>query len=158
MHECFLGRYLVVRPCKFIILDPLSKVRGTPTKDSWPGLTDLPDYIAYETYAPQPLRGIFTAAGDDLLLLLERLLSLNPLARCTASEALQVSVLVPLNMQQTSLSVLALRGKSGFSLLKNQDFSRNAKTHTFFNPLFSRMHETPKVLAIVSSPSLALFC
>ena len=66
-------------------------MRGTPTKETWPGLTDLPDYIAYETYAPQPLRGIFTAAGDDLLLLLERLLSLNPLTRCTASEALQVN-------------------------------------------------------------------
>ena len=66
------------------------QVRGTPTKDTWPGVTDLPDYIAYETYAPQSLRGIFSAAGDDLLALLERLLSLNPLARCTAGDALQV--------------------------------------------------------------------
>jgi len=72
-------------------LAKIFQVRGTPTKDTWPGLTDLPDYIAYETYAAQPLRGIFTAAGDDLLLLLERLLSLNPLTRCTAGEALQMS-------------------------------------------------------------------
>jgi len=71
-------------------LAKIFQVRGTPTGDTWPGLTELPDYIAYETYVPQPLRNIFSAAGDDLILLLERLLSLNPLTRCTASEALQM--------------------------------------------------------------------
>ena len=90
-------------------------MRGTPTKETWPGITDLPDYIAYETYAAQPLRGIFTAAGDDLLLLLERLLSLNPLQRCTAAEALQVGGSVSI-VVSLSVGVFPLTGYSKNSI------------------------------------------
>jgi len=53
-------------------------------------MTQLPDFIVFKPQPGTPLRHIFTAAGDDLLLLLEKLLSVNPQARCNCTEALQL--------------------------------------------------------------------
>ncbi len=62
---------------------------GTPTEENWPGHTTLPDYVQFKTYPPTPLEDIFTAAGPDLLDLLQGLVSLDPNARCTCSQALK---------------------------------------------------------------------
>lgn len=94
-------------------LDQLSKIfqaLGTPTTETWPvswfpvcilmcctqscyryifslqDMKSLPDYIEFKHCPGTPLRDIFTAAADDLIDLLEKLLTLNPLSRCTASE------------------------------------------------------------------------
>ncbi|KAL7294710.1 hypothetical protein TKK_0012007 [Trichogramma kaykai] len=74
-------------------LDQLTKIfqtLGTPTEETWPGLSQLPDYIAFKSFPAIPLKDIFTAAGDDLLDLLASLLNINPLERCTCDEALQM--------------------------------------------------------------------
>lgn len=55
-----------------------------------PNLTDLPDYVQFKIFPAVPLQHIFSAAGDDLLLLIEKLLTMYPLGRCTSTEALKM--------------------------------------------------------------------
>jgi len=73
-------------------LDQLSKIflaLGTPTEETWPGLTNLPDYIQFKANPGTALGDIFTAAGDDLLDLLGKLVTLYPLKRINSSTALK---------------------------------------------------------------------
>ena len=63
-------------------LDQLAKIflaLGTPTEETWPGLTSLPDFIQFKHHPGTPLRDIFTAASNDLLELLGNLVTLCPL-------------------------------------------------------------------------------
>ena len=75
-------------------LDQLSKIfqaLGTPSEETWPGISSLPDFIQFKQQPGTPLRDIFTAAGDDLLDLMGSLLMLCPLKRCDATTALKYS-------------------------------------------------------------------
>jgi len=75
-------------------LDQLAKIfqaLGTPTEESWPGLTSLPDFIQFKHHPGTPMEDIFTAAGNDLLHLLSKLLALCPLQRCDSSSALRMA-------------------------------------------------------------------
>lgn len=54
------------------------------------GVQSLPDYVPFKHQPGTPLREIFTAVKDDLLELLSRTLAMNPLSRCTASQALRM--------------------------------------------------------------------
>uniref|UniRef100_A0AAY4BLM3 Cyclin-dependent kinase 7 n=1 Tax=Denticeps clupeoides TaxID=299321 RepID=A0AAY4BLM3_9TELE len=72
-------------------LDQLTKIfeaLGTPTEETWPGMTSLPDYVSFKLFPGTPLEHIFSAAGDDLLELLQGLFTYNPCTRITSSEAL----------------------------------------------------------------------
>ncbi|KAL1380351.1 hypothetical protein pipiens_014266 [Culex pipiens pipiens] len=74
-------------------LDQLTRifqVMGTPNEENWPDVKSLPDYVQYKQFPPIPLRDIFTAAGDDLLDLIYKLLALYPLNRCSCTEALKM--------------------------------------------------------------------
>ncbi|RWS29359.1 protein kinase-like protein [Leptotrombidium deliense] len=74
-------------------LDQLSKITqafGTPDEKKWPGVTKLPDYVTFKYQPGTALKDIFTAATDDLLEVLGKMLQLNPLARCTCTQALQM--------------------------------------------------------------------
>ncbi|XP_067637243.1 cyclin-dependent kinase 7 [Eurosta solidaginis] len=74
-------------------LDQLTKIfqaLGTPTEENWPNLNKLPDYMQFKQFPAIPLQHIFTAAPDDLIVLAEKLLALNPAQRCTCSEALSM--------------------------------------------------------------------
>jgi len=75
-------------------LDQLAKIflaLGTPTEESWPGLTSLPDFIQFKHHPGTPLRDIFTAASNDLLELLGNLVTLCPLKRIDTTAALKSS-------------------------------------------------------------------
>jgi cyclin-dependent kinase 7 len=70
-------------------LDRIFQILGTPTEETWPGVTKLPDYIMFKSYPPITFDSIFTAATADTLSLLSSMLTLNPLMRCTATQALK---------------------------------------------------------------------
>ncbi|XP_054041497.1 cyclin-dependent kinase 7 isoform X4 [Rissa tridactyla] len=53
------------------------------------GMTSLPDYVAFKSFPGMPLQHIFSAAGDDLLNLLQGLFIFNPCTRVTATQALK---------------------------------------------------------------------
>lgn len=75
-------------------LDQLSKIfdeLGTPTPQNWPDVKELPDYVEYRFSPGRSLRDIFTAAGDDLIELMEGFFNLYPPRRLTASQALRKS-------------------------------------------------------------------
>lgn len=74
-------------------LDQLTKifgVFGNPTEENWPGVKSLVDYIDFKPFQSIPLKNIFTAAGDDLLDLIENLLVLNPVKRKECDECLKM--------------------------------------------------------------------
>ncbi|EOB08402.1 Cell division protein kinase 7, partial [Anas platyrhynchos] len=73
-------------------LDQLTRIfetLGTPTEEQWPDMTSLPDYVTFKPFPGMPLQHIFSAAGDDLLSLLQGLFTFNPCARVTATQALK---------------------------------------------------------------------
>ncbi|KAJ1549561.1 TFIIH complex serine/threonine-protein kinase subunit kin28 [Cladochytrium tenue] len=67
-------------------LQTIFRALGTPTEDEWPGLNDLPDKknLEFPSYPRTPLKTLFTAAGDDALDLLEKMLVYDPTKRITA--------------------------------------------------------------------------
>ncbi|XP_015903545.1 cyclin-dependent kinase 7 isoform X1 [Parasteatoda tepidariorum] len=74
-------------------LDQLSqifKVMGSPNEEDWPHVSSLPHFVEFKPSPPIPFRDIFTAASDDLIVVLSKMLALNPLKRCTCSEALKM--------------------------------------------------------------------
>lgn len=50
------------------------------------GMSNLPDYVTFKSFPGTALDQIFTAAGDDLLELLQGLFTFSPCARYTASQ------------------------------------------------------------------------
>jgi len=71
-------------------LSKIFEVLGTPNDENWPDHKSLSDYCEFKPTQSVPFREIFTAAADDLIDLLQRLLCLNPNRRCSAKEALQM--------------------------------------------------------------------
>lgn len=74
-------------------IDQISKIfqmMGTPTEEQWPGMKTLPDYMQFKVFPGTPFQHIFTAASDELLAMLDSCLSMNPMKRCTCSEALKM--------------------------------------------------------------------
>ena len=53
------------------------------------GVSSLPDYVSFKIFPGTPLEHIFSAAGDDLLELLQGLFTFNPLTRTTATQVIQ---------------------------------------------------------------------
>lgn len=71
-------------------LTKIFQVLGTPTEETWPGMSKLLDYIKFKSFPGTPLKHIFTAAGDDLLDVIAGLLEINPAKRVSCTEALQL--------------------------------------------------------------------
>ena len=71
-------------------LTKIFEVCGTPSEDSWPRVTHLPDYVSFKEMPGIPFREIFSAATDDLLRLLTWCFVLDPSERCTATQALKL--------------------------------------------------------------------
>ncbi|XP_074595217.1 cyclin-dependent kinase 7-like [Brevipalpus obovatus] len=74
-------------------LDQLQKIfqcMGTPTEEEWVEKTNLPDYVKFKPCPKTDFRELFSAATEKLLELLDLMLRLNPLERCTCTKALQM--------------------------------------------------------------------
>lgn len=69
-------------------LDMIFRALGTPTESEWPGLKSLPDYFEFKVYQRMPLKTLFTAASQDSLDLLEKMVTYDPLKRPTCEECL----------------------------------------------------------------------
>lgn len=75
-------------------LDQLTKIfmaLGTPNDSRWSSARLLSSFVQFKHFPGTALSDIFTAASDDLLQLLSRLLCLDPAERCSSSEALRMS-------------------------------------------------------------------
>mmetsp|Transcript_23158 Transcript_23158/g.60536 ORF Transcript_23158/g.60536 Transcript_23158/m.60536 type:complete len:349 (+) Transcript_23158:87-1133(+) len=70
-------------------LEKIFTVMGTPSEESWPGVTALPNYVPFTEMKRVPLVHRFTAMSPDAVSLMEGLLSLCPEKRLTATEALK---------------------------------------------------------------------
>lgn len=72
-------------------VDVTFRALGTPTEQNWPNVSNLPLYNALKVYPPpskQELRNRFSAATETALKLLGYLTELNPINRCTLTQAL----------------------------------------------------------------------
>lgn len=73
-------------------LGQLSKIfetLGTPTEQDWPGLRTMQDFVEFKKFPRIPFPEIFSAAGDDLLDLLEKLFLYDPQRRIDATNCLK---------------------------------------------------------------------
>lgn len=62
-------------------IDQLQKifaVRGTPTKENWPDVEKLPDYIEFKKIEPAKLSSIFPMMSPQAIDLLDKCLQLDP--------------------------------------------------------------------------------
>ena len=64
----------------------ICKALGTPTRESWPGIDSLPDWVELPLYGKPNLSMQFSAASADAIDLLSRLLELVPANRITARD------------------------------------------------------------------------
>lgn len=69
-------------------LTRIFSVLGTPTAADWPNVNLLSSYIHFKPQSGRPMHEIFPALSEDATDLLAGLLTLNPLKRLTATEAL----------------------------------------------------------------------
>ncbi|KAF7684337.1 putative serine/threonine-protein kinase KIN28 like protein [Astathelohania contejeani] len=89
MAELFLRVPFLAGDDDFKQLEIIFRAFGTPTKEEWCDMTDLPNFINYPWYPKTPLKGYFTAAGPDAINLLEQFFVYNPLKRITCWKAMQ---------------------------------------------------------------------
>ncbi|CAC5409852.1 cyclin-dependent kinase 7-like [Mytilus californianus] len=74
-------------------LDQLSRIfqmLGTPSDETWASMKDLPDYVKFKVFPGYDLKDVFIAATEDLLCLMKKLLAMDPLQRCSATESLKM--------------------------------------------------------------------
>jgi cyclin-dependent kinase 7 len=75
-------------------LDQLGRifnVTGSPNEENWPGVTALPDYIAFEPCQPQMLSSILVGASPASVAFIARMIVLDPRKRATTSQLLSAS-------------------------------------------------------------------
>ena len=72
-------------------LDQLQRIftsLGTPSEETWPGVSALPYYVEFPAISPPPMRDQFSGASEDTVELLEAMLALCPGDRISATDAL----------------------------------------------------------------------
>ncbi|XP_022910297.1 cyclin-dependent kinase 5 [Onthophagus taurus] len=75
------------------------RMLGTPTDETWPGMSSLPDYKPYPLYQPNlSLLQVVPKLGNRGRDLLQRLLVCNPTQRMSAEDAMQHAYFSDLNI------------------------------------------------------------
>ena len=74
-------------------LNTIFRALGTPTMEDWPGMTFLPDYMKFPVYMKPPLKQLFSAATDDALSLLQKMLIFDPSKRITTIDVMNLLTL-----------------------------------------------------------------
>ncbi|CAH1756864.1 13532_t:CDS:2 [Entrophospora sp. SA101] len=69
-------------------LEIIFKALGTPSEEDWPGFNELAGNLKFQKYTRTPLKQLFTAASNDAIDLLEKMLTYDPNKRLTTREAL----------------------------------------------------------------------
>ncbi|ELA41103.1 CMGC/CDK/CDK7 protein kinase [Vittaforma corneae ATCC 50505] len=86
--EMFLRVPFFAAENDFQQMELIFKALGTPDENEWSEIRDLPGYFEYQPTHGTSLEQLFSAASDDALDLLKRLLVFNPNKRITCVEAL----------------------------------------------------------------------
>lgn len=91
---CILAELLLRIPIfaaddDFGMLDCIFKLLGTPNEKNWPRIIEIENYVAFKPLEAVPLKSVFSAACDDGIDLLEKMLSLDPLRRITCLNSLK---------------------------------------------------------------------
>uniref|UniRef100_A0A2I3H5J5 Protein kinase domain-containing protein n=1 Tax=Nomascus leucogenys TaxID=61853 RepID=A0A2I3H5J5_NOMLE len=73
-----------------ILAELLLRVPFFVRREQWPDMCSLPAYVTFKSCLGIPLHHIYSAAGDDLLDLIQGLFLFNPCARITATQALKM--------------------------------------------------------------------
>ncbi|KIY44096.1 Pkinase-domain-containing protein [Fistulina hepatica ATCC 64428] len=91
MGEMFMRRPILVGSSDLDQLDKIWQLCGTPNQQTWPCWDDLPGCEGvkrFSTTYTRSIKKVYASFGDDTVDLIDRLLTCNPRARITASEAL----------------------------------------------------------------------
>ncbi|KAL2262837.1 hypothetical protein VTK26DRAFT_9285 [Humicola hyalothermophila] len=89
MAEMFSGRPLFPGTTNEDQLTRIFRIMGTPREDTWPGLSQFPEFKAnWQVFNTQPLGTILPQIDPVGIDLLQRMLQLRPDLRVTAAEAL----------------------------------------------------------------------
>jgi cyclin-dependent kinase 7 len=86
--EMFLRVPFFAADNDFQQIELIFKALGTPSEGEWPQIKELPGFFEFQRAPGAPLESLFTAASDDALDLMRRLLVFNPLRRATCLQAL----------------------------------------------------------------------
>uniref|UniRef100_A0A4W6GAJ7 Cyclin-dependent kinase 7 n=1 Tax=Lates calcarifer TaxID=8187 RepID=A0A4W6GAJ7_LATCA len=139
-------------------LDQLTKIfeaLGTPTEETWPGVSSLPDYVSFKIFPGTPLEHIFSAAGDDLLELLQGLFTFNPSTRTTATQALKMGYFSNRpgptpgpQLPRPNCSAEALREKETVGHKRKIEGLETSKEHMHANFCYIYTHTPPTVFTI----------
>lgn len=86
--EMFLRVPFFAAESDFQQIELIFKALGAPSEDEWPEIRDLPGYFEYQPTSGASLEQLFSAASEDALDLLKRLLTFNPNKRVTCKDAL----------------------------------------------------------------------
>ena len=89
MAEMILGKPLFYGDCEIGQLSKIFQIMGTPTEESWPGVSKLPEYkYTFPQWKPKNLSEMFPDFDKDGLDLMCKFLQMDPDKRITIREAL----------------------------------------------------------------------
>jgi len=90
------------------------RILGTPTEETWPGISQYPDYkTSFPTWSPQPLKNAAKGMDPLGLDLLSKMLVYEPSKRISARDALRHPFFDDLNaMKQSSAAAAAAQSGS----------------------------------------------